>query len=120
MAAKATVSFIDHTKGYLVVYGSVAVSGSFPNNGDTLDLSQLGVQSNSVPVSVDFQEATPAANKPAYGANWVYLPGTTQANGVLEAFNGTTQVTATGATYASLNLPTDFTLNFQAVFIPFR
>ena len=119
MAAKATLIYIDHTKGAFQAYFGVTLTGSFASNGDTLDLSQLGVQSNSAPVCVEFIEITPAPG-PLKGATWLYVPGTSQANGLLEAFNGTTQLTASGNTYASLSLGATFTLMGIATFVPFR
>lgn len=105
---------IDTTQTQVLADGIITLSGSYPTNGDTLDLSQLGIPSTFVPTKVEVFEATPAAGKPASGYAFVFLPGTTQANGIVEMFNGTSQVTT--QTYADLDLPADFVLQFRASF----
>lgn len=107
---------LDKTQQEQIVDGIVTLSGSFPNNGDTLSFLGLSINSDQVPTKVELWEATPATGAPAYGATWVFLPGTNQGNGLLEAFNGTTQLTAAGATYASLSLPAAFVLRVRAWF----
>lgn len=64
----------------------LTLSGSYPGSsaGDTLDLSGI-VPSNSAPVFVDIQELPPAGTL-ASGVMWRFAPGTTQANGALQAF----------------------------------
>ena len=105
---------IDKTQNNLVVYGTIAVSGTYATNGDTLDLSTLGIPSNQLPTMVEIYEVTPAPG-PMYGAAFRYLPGTTQANGLLEVWDGTTQITT--ATWASLTGSiTGFALRFRATF----
>jgi hypothetical protein len=101
------VSQIDNTREQYCADGTLAYSGSFAAHGDTLDLSQLGLAVgglaiNGLPTKVEIYEVTTAANKPAFGGAFLYLPGTTLANGVVEIFNGTTELTATAATYASI------------------
>lgn len=111
------VSQIDDTAQEFIADGTLTLSGSYPTNGDTLDLSQLGIPSNSLPVRVQIFEATPAPG-PASGFFFVFLPGTTQANGLMEMFNGTTQQTT--ATYASIvGGITGFVLRFRAWFPSF-
>jgi hypothetical protein len=123
MAAKASLSItqvpnpVDVTQQEFIVDGTVALTGSYPTNGDTLDLSQLNVPSDLVPNKVELWEATPASGAPASGYAFVFLPGTTQANGLMEMFNGTTQVTT--QTYAALALPAAFVLRFRAWFSKF-
>ena len=73
----------------------LTLSGSYPGTaaGDTLSLIGI-VPSNSVPIFVDIQEE-PAAGTLASGVVWKFAPGTTQANGALQAFVAG-GVTATG------------------------
>jgi hypothetical protein len=115
MALTAALSSIDFTGKNFHVYGTVTPSASFLSNGDVLDFSQLGIPSNQLPIAVYLYETTPAPG-PAKGAEWLYVPGTTQANGLVEAFNGTTQLTASANTYASLTLGATFALAFEAIF----
>lgn len=93
------VSQLDNTQGQILVQGTLVFSGSYPTNGDTLDLSTLGIPANSAPFQVEIFEATPAAG-PAYGGKFIFLPGTTLANGLVEIFNGLTQITTD--TYANI------------------
>jgi len=101
---------IDATLNQFQAYGTITPSGTYPTNGDTMDLSQLGIPGNAVPF-VEIFEYTPASGKPASGFHFVFLPGTTQANGVMEIFDGANQVTT--QTYAALDLPADFVLMFR-------
>jgi hypothetical protein len=121
MALKAAllsdVSLADTTQRTFVADGTITYSGSYPTNGDTLDLSQLGIPANAVPISVEIYEATPAPG-PAYGANFLYLPGTTQANGLMEIFNGTVQEGTN--TYAGLFGSIPVVLRFIARFAAFE
>ena len=73
----------------------LTLSGSYPGTaaGDTLSLIGI-VPSNSVPIFVDIQEE-PAAGTLASGVVWKFAPGTTPANGALQAFVAG-GVTATG------------------------
>ena len=67
----------------------LTLSGSYPGTaaGDPLDLSKIGIPSNSVPLFVDIKEAPPAGTLPS-GVLWNFAPGTTQANGALQALVG--------------------------------
>ncbi len=111
-------SQLDNTQNELLVEGTLTFTGSYPTNGDTLDLSQLGIPSNSLPRRVEVFEATPAPG-PAYGASFVFLPGTTQANGLLELFSGTTQIATD--TYANIfgAVAATIVVKFRAWFAPF-
>ena len=109
------ISQADFTLRDGFVDGTIAYSGSYPSNGDTLDLSQLGIpMSQNSFVKVEIWEATTAADAPAFGASFVYLPGTTTANGLMEIFNGTTQESA--GTYASIFGSVVPVLRFRAWF----
>ena len=83
---------IDKTQQEFVVQVILTLTGTYPTNGDTLDLSKLGIPSNSVPNYVEIYETTPAPG-PASGYAFTFLPGTNLTNGLMEAFNGTTQFT---------------------------
>ena len=107
---------IDTTQQEFIVDGIVTLTGSYPTNGDTLSFAALSIPSNQLPNKVELFEATPAPG-PASGLVFVYLPGTTQATGILVIFNGTTQQTT--ATYASILTVTGFSLRFRAWFPKF-
>lgn len=117
MALKANLlydpSLIDSARTTFDVDGTITYSGSYPNNGDTLDFSQLGIPSNAVPVWCDIDEYTPAGQA-AYGANFLFLPGTLQNNGVVQIFNGTAQIGAN--TYATIFGAIPVALRFNARF----
>lgn len=119
MAAKATLSSlgstgIDSTQCQFIATGTVALTGTYPTNGDTLDLSQLGVPSTGLPLQVELWETTPAPG-PQSGYTFLYVPGTTQANGLVEAFNGTTQFTTQAYGTPPFAI-TGFQLSFRAYF----
>ena len=101
MATVAKLISSDVTeRGILAVVG-VTLSGNYgtaPSNGDALDLSQLGIPSNTVPMLLG-QTEQPAQGTAPTGYAYYYIPGTTQANGLLALMNGTTQFTA-GNAYA--------------------
>jgi len=89
----------------------ITLSGSYPGTaaGDPLDLSKIGIPSNSVPLFVDIKEAPPAGTLPS-GISWNFAPGTTQANGALQALvggssAGTISTTMTSTTNASTAAP---------------
>ena len=64
----------------------ITLASSYPGTAAGDPLSFIGiVPSNSVPVFVDIQELPPAGTL-ASGISWRFAPGTTQANGALQAF----------------------------------
>ena len=81
---------IDNTQSQFLVDFTIAFSGNYGTSGgalphgDTLDLSVLGVPSSQLPTLVTFQEVVPTGNAPRLTDVFIYLPGTTQANGVLQ------------------------------------
>ena len=99
MAASITVTSVDNTQNSLVVFGTIALSGNYgggATHGDTLSFAgQELIKSFSVPLSVRIFEA-PAAGASASGYVWSFSPGSTIANGVLQAF------TSNGAAPAAL------------------
>lgn len=80
--------FIDATAALSGDYGS---SGS---HGDTLNLTQLGDQlkSSQLPVKVEVYEAPASGTAPSF-AQFVFCPGTTQANGVVSIAVAGTELT---------------------------
>jgi len=95
MAAAFTVTkkWFDGKK--LWVQGTVALSGSYTQGGDTLTLAGLGINSSQIPFSYDFQSGAGTAAQALNTYTWV--PGTTQANGKIRCFIGAVAELATGA-----------------------
>ena len=91
----------------------LTLSGSYPGTvaGDPLDLSKIGIPSNSVPLFVDIKEAPPAGTLPS-GVLWNFAPGTTQANGALQALVGGA---GTGTVTSVVNAPTGAVTNALGV-----
>lgn len=90
----------DVTERQLIVDGTVTLSGSYTPHGDTLHLTQFGdlLKSDQLPLRVQIWEAPAAGTSPTF-AQFVFCPGTTQANGLLAiALIG---VELTAETYAS-------------------
>ncbi len=83
----------------------ITLAGSYPGTSAGDPLSLIGiVPSNSVPIFVDIQEE-PAAGTLASGVVWKFAPGTTQANGAIQAFVAP-GVTATGTISSTSTAPT--------------
>ena len=117
MAAKAVLPalggvFVDNTQAQFIATGTITLTGSYVSNGDTLDLSQLGIPSSQLPTRVEIFEITPAPG-PAYGGIYTYVPGTTQANGLMQ-LNVSAGTQTAAAAYSGL--ATGFALGFRAWF----
>ena len=119
MATAITITSVDNTQNNFIVRGTVTLTASYSTGGDALSFaSQDQIKSSSVPIAVRLFETTPAANGAGSGYAFNFLPGTTQANGVLTVFNGITQYAAT--TYGTPPFAvTNFQLSFEAVFPSF-
>lgn len=105
---------IDKTQQEFVVYGTSTLTGSYPANGDTFSVGGLGIPSNQLPNHVEIYEVTPSPG-PQSGNTFVYVPGTTQFNGLMEIFQGGTQLTA-GAYGTPPFAITGFALAWRAFF----
>jgi hypothetical protein len=101
MAATITalnvVSNPDVTNRQIIVDGTVALTGNYggdATHGDTLDLAQLGdlLKSSQLPTKVEVWEDPPSGTAPSF-AQFVYCPGTTQANGVVSIAVAGTELT---------------------------
>ena len=124
MSAIATVTqpYIDSTQNLFIVYGTIALTGDYgsgSSHGDTLDLSQLGVPSDQLPLSVDIYEQSPAGGVPS-GNIFRYMFGTTQANGSLSVFTAAGSEFSEGTDYGTPPFSiTGFQLGFRATFPSF-
>lgn len=77
----------DVTERESIVDGTIALTANYggaATHGDTLNLQALQAlgQSSQLPTKVDVWEDPPAGTAPSF-AQFVYCPGTSQANGVL-------------------------------------
>lgn len=89
-AALASLNFspIDFTVGgSFRVLVTITTAGNYATHGVTLDLSQLGIPSEFPPTDFHIFE-TPAAGSSCSGYDYSFVPGTTQANGVVQSFLG--------------------------------
>lgn len=94
MAATFAVSYpnspapIDFTAGNeLIIYGTITLSGSYVAHGDTLSLLGFDeVKSSYPPIMAQIWEQ-PAAGVTASGYTLIFVPGTTQGNGVIQIFD---------------------------------
>tara|TARA_R110000868_G_scaffold148647_1_gene370711 strand:- start:4345 stop:4728 length:384 start_codon:yes stop_codon:yes gene_type:complete len=119
----ASVTNIDSTQNQLTVKGTITTSanyGSASSHGDTLSLAGLGVPSGAVPSWVQIVER-PAAGTAQTGWTWVFNPGTTQANGVVQMLGNSTSGQGDaeytqGSAYASATPAAPTTLYFRAEF----
>lgn len=117
MSLAASVTNILNVFNEFVVEGSIAATSTVPASptGDTLDLSTLGVASNSLPTHVVVYENPPSGTA-AWGGLFVYAQGTTQANGTVQMFTSAGTPVSGTPTYASLGITT---LYFRASFKKF-
>jgi hypothetical protein len=111
MAAAATVTKKKYDGKQLWVYGTVALSGSYTQGGDTLSLAGIGIQSSLVPFAMQFESQAGTAAQAINQYTWV--PGTTQANGKIRCFIGAVAELAAGAYPAAA---TGDTISFMAQF----
>ena len=117
---QATLGNPDNTQNYLVVRGTISLTGSYAAGGDVLSFAGVSdlIKSGEPPVEVRIYETTPAANGPGSGYAFNFLPGTTQANGAMTVFNGTSQFSGSyGSPPFSV---TNFQLSFTAYFPIFQ
>lgn len=121
MATAITGTF-NSVDGYTqIITGTVALTGNYgtsTSHGDVLDFSKfsyqgIGVQSDQLPISVDFQENPPAGTAPS-GYSFGYAPGTTLPLGQLTIMNGAATEYSQGSAYSAPLLAAVIT--FQAVF----
>jgi hypothetical protein len=88
---------IDATQNEFIVYGTITPTGSYPANGDTLNLSGFSqIPANALPLWIEVQEIAAAGATPT-GYYFVFLPGTTLANGLLAIFTSAGTQFSTGA-----------------------
>ena len=95
MAARPTVTKVDTTQAGLIAYGTLAVSGNYVAHGDPVDFSGMAasnpgincdlIKTQQPPDVVDIYEK-PAAGVSASGYVYIFAPGTTTANGVMQVF----------------------------------
>ncbi len=104
----ATITFStfppnDTTQSTQVVRGTIALTGSYPAGGDTLNLvgSKSRVQSHKGAIQVVFSEQPSATVTPS-GYMFYYQPGTTAANGLLRITSASGTEFSAGTYSASL------------------
>lgn len=105
-----TINRVTNNFNTFEVQGTITASGNYATHGVTLDLSNV-VPTNSVPTDVRVYEAPPTGTSSS-GNSYVYAAGTTPANGAVQVFQGTTEVTNgtsfTSALVANLNFVAHF------------
>ena len=90
---------VDVTQTQIKVHGTLTFSGTYTAGGDVLNLSGFSqIESNSLPIQVEVYETVAAGSTPT-GYQFVFCPGTTQANGQLAIFS--TQVTQFSGSYGA-------------------
>ena len=96
MAAAFTVTRQWWDGRKLWVCGTIALSGSYTQGGDTVTFASTGVQSSQIPFFyTDPSSSAGTAAQAQNSYNWV--PGTTQANGKIRCFIGAAAELAAGA-----------------------
>lgn len=98
----------DTTGREIIVDGTVVLSGSYVTHGDAFNLQQLGdfLKSSQLPTRVTVWEDPAAGTSPTF-AQFVFCPGTTQANGLLAiGIDGSEATAEAYSTLFSGGLPT--------------
>lgn len=127
MATAITGTYMTATQGTGIAYGTLTLSGNYggsTTNGDTLDLTKyqwqgMGLNTTVLPISVTIQETT-AAGTAAGGYTYLFSPGTTLANGVVQvlqpqgSLNPQTQITGGSAYPAGAIVPLLVTITYYA------
>ena len=81
-----TGSGVPDTTGYEAIYqGEISFSGNYVTGGDTLSFGNGAIISNSVPNRAEIYEQ-PNIGQTASNYSFVYVPGTTIANGKIQLF----------------------------------
>lgn len=108
MAATITATIApqnpDTTGREAIFDGTIALTGNYggaSTHGDTLDLTPLYPLSSQLPTKVEVWE-DPAAGTAPTGYMFIFCPGTTQKNGVLNIGNNLTEYTQASAYSAGL------------------
>jgi len=105
--------------GFVRVNLRLTFSGNYATGGDTLDLTNGGVNS-TVPVesggifSVEVIGNGPASSISCLGGIYQYVPGTTLANGLLKVFHNA------GAEYTAGAYGTDVTTDVVNVIVTYK
>lgn len=107
MAVTATLSSQKWDSKNLFLEVKLTFSGNYTQGGDTVNLQGLGIQSTTAPLYMDVKSSAGTAGQAPLTYQWV--PGTTQANGLLRAFSGAAEV-STGAYPASILADTAYAL----------
>jgi hypothetical protein len=91
----AVLSNPDVTNRQVIADGTIAFTGAYTTGGDSINLLQLGdsLKTSNLPLKVEIWEATPSGSTPTFD-QFVYLPGTTLANGLIAIANGGAQIAA--------------------------
>lgn len=86
MAIAVAVTSVDNTQNQLIVDGTLTLSGNYVAHGDAINLTGFdAIKAQSAPTRIEVYEQ-PAAGVSASGFVLEGVPGTTQANGVLQVF----------------------------------
>lgn len=107
MAVTATLMSQKWDSKNLWIEVKLAFSGNYTQGGDTVNLQGLGIQSSGAPLFMSVESSAGTAGQAPLRYQWV--PGTTQANGLLRAFSAAAEV-ATGAYPASILADTAYAL----------
>jgi hypothetical protein len=112
----------DTTQSTQIVRGKLTFTGNYVTNGDTLSFANIyGIQSLSVPIRVFVYEQPPAGTAPG-GYEYVFCPGTTNANGKLVVLVGAAAISLPMAQLAAGAYPAGITggfVYFEAIFPTF-
>lgn len=125
MVTISAITNVDATQNQFIVDGALALSGNYgggATHGDTLSFAGFDqIKSSEVPTFVEIFEAPTAGNAPT-GYSFLYAPGTSQANGLLQVLQGAAAISepqaeiTEGAGYPAALTAATANLKFRAYF----
>lgn len=118
MSMTAVLQNISKNQDRIIVDGTITLAGNYTTNGVALDLSHLGVPSNSKP-TVFSAWSTVNQGAAILLDTYNYVPGTSQANGMLQIGVANAEMAAAAFAATTPCNAAGFVLHFQAEFPAF-
>lgn len=118
MSMKAVVTLVDKTLQKFLVDGTVTLTGNYVTDGDTLDLSGLGVPASSLPLSVELWSTVSQGSAMLLDV-YAYVPGASNATGKVQIGVAGAEMANTAYATTSPTNATGYVLHFRAEFVAF-
>jgi hypothetical protein len=118
MSMTAFATFIDQTAKKFIVDGEIQLAGNYVAQGDTLDLSDLGIPASKFPLRVEaWSEVDQGAASVA--DSYIYVPGNGLTDGKLQVLAAGVEVAAAAYAGQAPSNAAGYKLKFRAEFEKF-